>query len=96
MIAVSAKVTAVKGKEKEVEQLLCDNAARVNANADDALMYIVHRSVDDPCVFLLYEQYRDVEHIDLIHRQTSYAKVLRTAIHELLACPPEVARYEIL
>lgn len=96
MIAVSAKVTAAKGKEKEIEQLLCDNAAKVNANREDALMYIVHRSVDDPCVFLLYEQYRDENHIELIHRQTPYAKALRTAIHELLACPPEVARYETL
>lgn len=96
MIAVSAKVTAARGKEKEVERLLCDNAIKVNANKEDALMYLVHRSVDDSCVFLLYEQYRDVDHIELIHRQTPYAKALRTAIHELLACPPEAARYEIL
>ena len=96
MIAIAAKVKASKGKEVEMEKLLCDMTAKVNANKEDALMYCVHRKLDDPCEFLIYEQYRDIDHIELIHRQTPYYKALMPVLANLVAEPPDVARYELL
>jgi quinol monooxygenase YgiN len=96
MISIVAKITASSGKETEMEELLCGTAAKVNANKEDALVYVIQRKLDDPCVFLVYEQYRDVDHIEKIHRQTPYYKALFSALGSLTACPPEVERYEIL
>ena len=96
MISIAAKITAVSGKETELEELLCDTADKVNANKDDALVYVIQRKLDDPCVFFIYEQYRDIDHIEKIHRQTPYYKALFSALGSLIACPPEVERYEIL
>ncbi len=58
MYVVVARFYAQAGKEKEVEAVLRQMVPISNAEPG-CIQYVVNRSVDDPRMFLLYEQYVD-------------------------------------
>jgi quinol monooxygenase YgiN len=58
MYVVVARFTAKPGSEDEVARLLAEMTPHA-LSEPECHMYIVNRLVDDPAVFLLYEQYTD-------------------------------------
>jgi quinol monooxygenase YgiN len=72
--AVAVTWVAREGEEERVEQLLAEIAPLVRAEPG-CMMYIAHRSVDDPRTFYLYEQYVDEEAF-LAHRETEHFQEL--------------------
>ena len=58
MYVVAARFTAKPGSEDEVARLLAEMTPH-SLSEPECHMYIVNRLVDDPKVFLLYEQYTD-------------------------------------
>ncbi|HOJ15501.1 MAG TPA: putative quinol monooxygenase [Deltaproteobacteria bacterium] len=58
MITVIATMRAKKGAEAEVEDALREMTGKV-AGEEGTLEYVLHRSVKDPCLFVMYERYRD-------------------------------------
>ena len=88
--AVAVTWIAKEGEEDRVGQLLEEITPLVRAEPG-CLMYIAHRSAEDPRTFFIYEQYDD-EAAFLAHRETEHFKELvlgeavpllenRTSIH---------------
>ena len=72
--AVAVTWIAKEGEEERVGQLLEELTPLVRAEAG-CLMYIAHRSAEDPRTFFIYEQYED-EAAFLAHRETEHFKEL--------------------
>ena len=94
MIAVTAKVKAKPGKEKDLETAFRNMIAKV-ASEEGTLMYTLHRSQNDSALFLFYEQYKDVEALKH-HSVTPHFKELFQTIQPLVAGPPEIEKFEEL
>ena len=60
MYVVVARFTARPGSEDDVARLLAEMTPHAMSEPE-CHMYIVNRLVEDPAVFLLYEQYTDAE-----------------------------------
>lgn len=59
VLTVVAKVRAASGKGDALAALLVEQAAAVRANEPGCLVYRMHRSTQDPELFLVYEMYAD-------------------------------------
>ena len=94
MIVVTAKIKAKKGSEKGLEAAFRKMVADVESE-DGTLMYTLHRSQKDPCVFMFYEKYRDDDAF-AFHGSTPYIAELFGKISPLLAGEPSIVTYEVL
>jgi quinol monooxygenase YgiN len=72
--AVAVTWEAKEGEEERVGQLLEEITPLVRAEPG-CLMYIAHRSAEDPRTFFIYEQYED-EAAFLAHRETEHFREL--------------------
>jgi (4S)-4-hydroxy-5-phosphonooxypentane-2,3-dione isomerase len=72
--AVAVTWVAREGEEEHVRALLEEIAPQVRAEPG-CLMYIAHRSAEDPRTFFLYEQYID-EAAYQAHRETEHFQEL--------------------
>lgn len=72
--AVAVTWVAKEGEEERVRALL-EEIAPVVRDEPGCLMYIVHRSNEDPRTFFLYEQYVD-EAAFQAHRETEHFQEL--------------------
>lgn len=91
---VVAKIKAAKGREAEMEQALVDVVSKVKEEAG-TLIYTLHRDQNDPCVFLFYEKYKDMDAL-VAHSSTPHFKALFKTIKPLLECAPEITMYHEL
>jgi quinol monooxygenase YgiN len=96
VIAIVAKLTVKDGKGDEFEAAAQEMVKAVGtAEAGRTLMYSLHRSTDDPNVFLFYEQYADDDAV-AAHRTTEHMAAFGGKIRDLLAGRTEIARYEVV
>jgi quinol monooxygenase YgiN len=58
MYIVAAQYYAKEGKADEIAAIL-QTMIRISRAEPGCVLYLVHRSIDDPRKFLLYEQYHD-------------------------------------
>ena len=91
---VVAKLKAQEGREASVEAALRDMVNKVAAE-DGTEMYTLHRSSEDPAVFMFYEKYKDAQALKQ-HSNTPHFKALFATLQPLLAAPPDIAMYEEL
>ena len=94
MIVVTAKIKAKKGSEKGLEAAFRKMVADVESE-DGTLMYTLHRSQKDPCVFMFYEKYKDLEALKL-HRTTPHFNALMQTTQPMLDGPPEIEMFDEL
>jgi len=94
MIVVSAKLKAVEGKGDELEQEFRKLIPKVLKDPG-AISYVVHRRVDAPNEFFVYEKYESMEALKL-HGATEHFKEFSKAIASLLDGRPEVGIYNEL
>ena len=73
-LAVAVTWVATEGEEEHVRVLLEEILPLVRAEPG-CLMYIAHRSPEDPRTFFLYEQYVDQAAV-LAHRETEHFQEL--------------------
>ena len=94
MYVVVAQWVAKVGEEQTVERLLLMNAEASRAEPG-CRGFLVHRSLEDPRAFLLYEEYDDEAAFD-VHRETEHFKkyVLGDALDRLDS--RQFAPYEVL
>jgi quinol monooxygenase YgiN len=90
-MVVVAKLTALEGKEADMEKALTDMVALV-AKEPGTLMYSLHKDQTNPRVFLFYEKYKDIEALGF-HSATPYFKELFKTLKPLLDGKPEIAMY---
>lgn len=91
---VVAKLKAQEGKEDLLEIELRNMVKKV-ASEDGTETYTLHRSGEDPSLFMFYEKYKDA-HALKRHSTTPHFKALFATIQPLLASPPEIETYEEL
>jgi len=75
MRTLLARYRCRAGLGDEVAEALRRMAAAVSADEPACLVYRVSRSLDDPDVFVLYEEYADEEAL-LAHRETPHFREL--------------------
>jgi len=94
MIVVAAKLKAVEGKGDELEREFRKLVPKVLKDPG-AISYVVHRRVDAPNEFLVYEKYESREALKF-HGSTEHFKEFSKAIASLLDGRPEVGIYNEL
>ena len=92
MIVVAAMVKVMEGKGDEVEQAFQKLVPKV-LNDPGTIAYAVHRSIDDPSKFFVYEKYEDREALKN-HGSTPHFQEYREAMTPLREKPSEVERYQ--
>ena len=94
MIVVAAKLKAAEGKGDELEKEFRKLKPKVLKDPG-AISYIVHRKVDAPNEFLIYEKYESGEALKF-HSSTEHFKAFSKAIGPLLDGRAEVSIYNEL
>ena len=87
-LTVVAKLKAKAGQEKQMEEALRGMIPKV-AEEKGCLKYILHRSNQDPTVFVFYEEYQDQAAFDL-HGKTPHMAEFIGKIGGLLDGRPAV------
>ena len=59
ILTIVAKLHAAKGKGNMMAALLMEQVSIVGRTEPDCLVYRLHRSIQDPDLFMFYEQYKD-------------------------------------
>jgi autoinducer 2-degrading protein len=93
MITIAALIRAQEGKADRIEEEFRKMTVEVQNNEPGNLKYIVHRSIDDPNRFFVYEIYKDEEAIKA-HTSTPHFKTLFTTINPLMDGEPDVGHYQ--
>jgi quinol monooxygenase YgiN len=91
MIVVAAVLKAAEGKGDTLEQEFRKLVPRVLKDPG-AIAYAVHRAIDDPNKFLVYEKYESRDALKF-HSSTPHFQEFSRATATLLAGRPEVALY---
>ena len=91
MIVISAMLQAAEGKGDELEREFQKLVPKVLKDPG-AMAYAVHRSVDDPSKFFVYEKYEDEDALKL-HGSTPHFQEFSRAIASMLGGRPEIGRY---
>ena len=91
MLIVTAKVRLKPGASDEFLEAVRVMKPQV-MNDPGAILYTLHRSADDPEVFIFYEQYEDKAAFDY-HLSTDHFKVLAGRIDPLMAVPGEIGMW---
>jgi quinol monooxygenase YgiN len=92
VLTFTARVTVQAGKEQEFEAMMCDAVPRVREEPGNHT-YIVHRAVDNPRVFMSYEEYAD-QAASEAHRR--HLQELGVDLRAGLEGPPVLESYEKL
>ena len=91
MIVVAAHMKRIEGRADELVEEFRKLVPKV-LNDAGTVAYVVHRSVDDPCKFLVYEKYESSEALKA-HSAAPHFKEFSRAIASLLDGRPEVGLY---
>ncbi len=94
MIVVAAKLKAIEGKGDALEREFRKLVPKV-LNDPGAISYVVHRKVDAPNEFFVYEKYDSGEALKL-HGSTEHFKEFSKSIASILDGSPEVEIYQEL
>ena len=82
LLTVIASMRAKPGKEQELEELLRGLVAPTTSEAG-YVNYDLHRGVEDPAMFCLYENWESAEHLDA-HLQAPHLQQAVGRMDELL------------
>jgi len=91
MVVLTAVLTAVEGKAGIIEDEFKKLVPKVLQDPG-TLMYIVHRSVDDPNIFMVYEQYENQAAYEA-HSKTEHFRAWGQAVRGMFAGRPEIKFY---
>ena len=91
MIVVAAMLKAVDGKGDELERQFQRLVPEV-LNDPGTIAYVVHRNIDDPSKFFVYEKYESTEALKT-HSSTPHFQEFSRAAASILDGRPEVGLY---
>ena len=92
MLTFTAKLTVKAGQEQELERIMSIAVPKVREEPGNHA-YIFHRSMQDPRVFMLYEEYDDQAALEA-HR--AHLREMGIDLRALLDGPPIIEFYEKL
>ena len=88
-VTLIARIKAKPGSEHELENAFRDMIKKVRAAEPGCLTYVLHKSNQDPTMFVWYETYTDQASFDA-HRKTDHMKEMGGRIANLLAEKPQI------
>jgi quinol monooxygenase YgiN len=88
-VTLIARIKAKPGSEQELENAFRDMIKKVRAAEPGCLTYVLHKSNQDPTMFVWYETYTDQASFDT-HRKTDHMKEMGGRIANLLAEKPQI------
>lgn len=91
MIVVAAVLRAADEKGDDLEQEFRKLVPQV-LNDPGTVAYVVHRGIEDPTIFFVYERYENADALKA-HSSTPHFKEFSRAAGSLLAARPEVTLY---
>jgi quinol monooxygenase YgiN len=91
MVVVCAMLKAVDGKGDEVEKEFKTLIPKVLKDPG-AIAYVVHRAIDDPNKFFVYEKYDDMDALRY-HSATEHFKEFGRTTASLFSGRPEIGLY---
>ena len=91
MIVVAAMLKALEAKGDELEREFQRLVPKV-LNDPGTKAYVVHRGIDDPSKFFVYEKYESKDALKT-HSSTPHFKEFSQAVASMLDGRPEVALY---
>ncbi len=91
MIVVTAMLQTAEGKGDELEEAFRKLAPKV-LNDPGTITYVIHRKIDDPSKFFVYEKYES-RGVLTAHSQTEHFKEFGRATREMFAGRPEIGLY---
>ena len=91
MVVLTAVLKAVSGKGDDLEREFKKLTPKVLKDPG-AITYNVHRAVDNPNTFLIYEQYENQDALKY-HGQTEHFKAYRQATRGMVTGQPEIVFY---
>lgn len=91
MLVVCAVLKTVDGKGDEVEQEFKKLVPSVLKDPG-TITYVVHRAIDDPNKFLVYEKYDDMDALKL-HSSTDHFREFGRATASMFSGRPEISLY---
>ena len=92
MIVITAILKAAEGKGDELEQEFKNLVPKVLQDPG-TIAYMVHRAMDDPSKFLVYEKYESVEALRA-HGSTPHFREFSRATASMVDGRPEIGRYQ--
>ncbi|MFZ2446546.1 MAG: putative quinol monooxygenase [Syntrophobacteraceae bacterium] len=93
-ITVIARVRARAGMEASLKELLL--ALIVPSRSDEGCInYDLHQGIDDPALFIFYENWQSREHLDR-HSATPHVELFRSKAKALLAEAPELTLLDMI
>jgi quinol monooxygenase YgiN len=95
MLAVTGRLIAAKGKEKELENILKPLPAIVQKKEKSTLLYIFHRSKTNPREFLFYEQYPDKKTFEA-HLAQPYIKEAFEKFTKVIEGEVQINEYDVV
>ena len=93
-LTVLARIRAKAGKEEEVLREILSLIPPTRAE-DGCINYDLHRSQEDPALFLLYETWRSRRDLDE-HLAMPYLQAFLGKVPELLAEPVDLSLWEMI
>jgi len=91
MVIVTAKVKLQTGKSEEFLEAVRVMKPQVMQDPG-AIQYSLHRSAEDPDMFIFYERYESEEAF-AHHLSTDHFKVLAGTIDPLMAVPGDIGKW---
>lgn len=88
-ISLIAKIKAKPGSENDLEAAFRDMIKKVRAAEPGCQAYVLHKSNQDPTLFVWFETYADKAAFDN-HRKTDHMKEMGQRIKDLLDGAPQV------
>lgn len=92
MIAITAFLKAAEGKGDELEQEFKNLVPKVLQDPG-TVAYMVHRAMDDPSKFFVYEKYESVEALRA-HGSTPHFREFSRATASMVDGRAEIGRYQ--
>ena len=89
MLIGTAILRAIEGKEDELEKEFCKLIPSVRKE-QGTLTYVVHRALDDPQKFFVYEKYQDKEALTY-HASTPHLKEFFNTVSGMLEGRAEIS-----
>ena len=93
-LIVIALAKAKQGKEKDLEQALCD-VTTPTRKQPGSVSFSLYRSIEDPAVIIGFERWASREEHQQ-HLRGEHVKKLMSAMRDILAEPPQISSYEII
>ena len=93
-VTVTARVAAVRGFEELVRRE-CLALVEPSRREQGCINYSLHQSVDDPCVFLFYENWESRADLER-HLESKHSLLFDERTQGMLAAPEEITFWEMI